>query len=91
MKKENDKTVRLLLKSGQNISLYASEDSLVELASHPKFVPMYDDSNSIMISIEDVSAFEILDNRKVIPLIQPTEQPIEVDVQPEPENDNHVE
>lgn len=77
MKNENDKTIRLLFKSGQNICLHASDESIVELASHPKFVHMYDDSNDVMVSIEDISAFEIMDNRKIIPLQQPVEPPLE--------------
>jgi hypothetical protein len=78
MKQKDEKTLRLLLKTGQNISLYANTDVIAELMSHPKFVPMSDDSNIVFVSIEDIAGFEILDNRKVIPLVQPEESPAEI-------------
>ena len=83
MKNENDKTIRMLLKSGQNISLYCDDDTFIELASHPKFLAMHDDANTVMVSMDDIVAFENMDNRKIIPLEQPQESTQVI----EPKND----
>lgn len=56
-------TLKIMLKCGQVIQVFADESNVVELISHPKFLRMSDTGNDVYVSIEDVSAFEIMDNR----------------------------
>jgi hypothetical protein len=59
--------IKLLLKSGQAIALYSSNETLCEMAYHPKFLKMRDDANEVFVSLEDVAAFEVMNNRKETP------------------------
>jgi len=67
MENKADHLVKMIMKNGHVIGLYADDQTLGELVSHPKFLRMRDDANDVFLSIEDVSAFEILSNRKEPP------------------------
>jgi hypothetical protein len=81
---ENTFTLKMVMKNGHVIALYADEQTLAEMASHPKFLKMKDNANDIFVSIEDICAFEILNNRKEVALPQvenvPTEQVPIIDI-----------
>lgn len=64
MQNKSDLLLKLLLKNGHAIALYTEENTVDEMVSHPKFLRMRDDGNDVFLSIEDVVAFEILNNRK---------------------------
>lgn len=59
--------LKLVLKNGHVIAVFSAEAEVIELVSHPKFLKMRDSANDIYVSIEDVAAFEILNNRKEQP------------------------
>ena len=67
----NNHILKLVLKTGQTIVLYAEDAVVEEFVAHPKFLKMNDSMNDIYVSIEDVAAFEIASNRKEPP--KPTE------------------
>lgn len=79
MQDKSDLLLKLLLKSGQAIALYSGEATLNELLSHPKFLQMRDEGNDVFISIEEIAAFEITNNRK-------EQQPQEADGKTKPES-----
>lgn len=64
MENQTDLVLKIVLKNNTVIALFCDEPTLADLASHPKFLKMRDQANDIYISIEDISAFEILNNRK---------------------------
>lgn len=56
--------IKMVLKNGHVIAVFSGEAELTEMISHPKFLRMRDSANDIYVSIEDISAFEIMNNRK---------------------------
>lgn len=68
---QSEHLLKVVLKNGQVIGLYCNESALEELVSHPKFFRMNDHVNDIFVSVEDITAFEIVSNRKEVP--KPTE------------------
>ena len=60
---EDEYLVKLVTKSGHPITLISGLETLTELTCHPKFLKMRDNSNEIYISLEDIAAFEIVNNR----------------------------
>jgi hypothetical protein len=69
--------LKMVLKNGHVVAAYADEGVVTELVSHPKFLCMRDTGNDIYMSIDDVIAFEILNNRKE-PVKLEDQQPVEV-------------
>jgi hypothetical protein len=59
--------LKIVLGNGQLIGMYCDDATLDELVAHPKFLKMNDHVNDIFISVEDITAFEILSNRKELP------------------------
>ncbi len=46
--------------------MYADDVAIAEVSYHPKFVRFKDEgSDSILVSIEDIMGFEVLDDRRV--------------------------
>lgn len=64
MKNPNDKLVKLLLRSGQVVHLYAEETAIYGLKNDYNFKAFRDDGNTIYVNDRDISAFEVLDERK---------------------------
>jgi len=60
--------LKLVLKTGQVINLISSSETVGEILDHPKFLRMRDNANDIFVSIDDIVAFEILNNRKPEPV-----------------------
>jgi len=60
---EDEYLLKMVMKNGHCISLISGLDCLTELVSHPKWMKMRDGYNDIYISVEDVLAFEITNNR----------------------------
>ncbi len=77
MENQTDLVLKIVLKNNSCIALFCDEPTLADLASHPKFLKMRDHSNDIYVSIEDVMAFEILNNRKDLQEANAVQQPTE--------------
>ncbi len=69
--------LKLVLRTGQVINLISNSDTVGEILDHPKFLRMRDNANDIFVSIEDIAAFEILNNRKPEPTETKTEPVLE--------------
>ncbi len=67
MESKSGHLIKMIMKNGHVIGLYADDQTLDELVAHPKFLRMKDEENDVFLSIEDVSAFEIVSNRKEPP------------------------
>lgn len=59
--------VRLVLKNGHAFNFNTHVDTVESMVSHPKFLKMSDNFNDIFVSIDDVSAFEVLTYRRPEP------------------------
>lgn len=65
MKKEGDKLVKVVLDNNMVFHLYASEATIHKVFSQEKFYRFADDSNDdLLISIDAIVGFEVLDDRK---------------------------
>lgn len=65
MRTKEDKLVKILLDGGLALHLYAPPATVDEMIYHPKFLSFKDnDNDSIYISLESISGFEVLDDRK---------------------------
>ncbi len=62
--------LKLMMKSGQIIQLFADDQSLAEIYQHPKFIPLFSSDNEVMVSLDDVIAFEVVKN---VETLQPTD------------------
>lgn len=62
-----DHLLKIVLNNGNVVGVYCDTKVLVQLVSNPRFVRMNDKVNDVFIAIEDVSAFEVLSNRKELP------------------------
>jgi len=82
MEEEKQYLLKMVLRTGTVIALYIEPSALDELICHPKFIKMKDDSNDIFVSIEDITAFEVKDNR--------IEDPKETDVQDQISENPHT-
>lgn len=67
MTNQKDHMLKIVLANGQLVGMYCDDATLDELVSHPKFFKMNDHVNDIFVSVEDITAFEILSNRKEPP------------------------
>jgi hypothetical protein len=65
-------TLKMVFANGFSFALFADQQVVDEMVSHPKFMKMKDDGNDVFVSIEDVLAFEIANYRKP-QTAQPTE------------------
>lgn len=63
MKQENDKTIRVLLKTGQFLTLYMDQ-SAIDILKSKLFLQARDDGNTVWVAPEALTAFEVLDDRK---------------------------
>lgn len=60
---EDERTLlKIMLKSGQVIQLFADNQSLMDLYQNPKFLPLFSSDSEVMVSMEDISAYEIVKN-----------------------------
>lgn len=64
MEIEGQLLLKIVAKNGQAYQLFASEATVAEMSSHPKFVQMHDSKNVIFMSLDDVTAFEITNYRE---------------------------
>ena len=65
MKNPEDKMVKILLSSGTVVHLYSPPEAMAELFSHPSFIRFKDDANDyVMVSINNIAGFEVLDDRR---------------------------
>jgi len=65
MKQENN-LLKIVLRSGAAFLLYSHESEIIELMSHPKFLKLKDNSKDVYVSIEDISAFQLLDEAETL-------------------------
>lgn len=63
-KKSDESHIKILLKSGQAITAYATQDSLFELETCIHFTKLRDDSNDIYLCMDAVAAWENMDKRQ---------------------------
>lgn len=64
MTEQNQLMVKVVMKNAHAFDLLTDPETVSEMVSHPKFLKMNDTKNDIFVSIDDVSAFEILTYRK---------------------------
>jgi len=62
---QDEYLLKMVMKNGHVISLICDVLTLSELESHPKYLKMRDTSNDVFVSIEDILAFEIINNKVV--------------------------
>lgn len=62
MKEQGSVPVKMLLKCGVTIQLNADQETLAEVYSHPKFVSMTSNENEVLVSLDDIIAFEVVNN-----------------------------
>lgn len=69
--------LKMVFANGFSFSLFADQQVVDEMVSHPKYMKMRDEGNDVFVSIEDVLAFEIANYRKQVPAQEPV-QPSEI-------------
>jgi hypothetical protein len=63
-KNKDSLLVKILFKSGHGALLYSNEETFCEMVSHPKFLNMRGEDNDVFVSLEDIVAFEVMNDRK---------------------------
>lgn len=62
---EDEFLVKMVMKGGAVISLICDPIVLADLHRNPKFLNMRDTQNDIYVSVDDIAAYEIINNRVV--------------------------
>lgn len=60
MEKMTEHQLKVVLNNGHVIGFYCDDYVLEDLIYHPKFIKVHDSKNDIFVSLDDISAFEIM-------------------------------
>lgn len=74
MRNAEDKLVKILLRDGKAIHMYADLLTRSHVTSQPKFIKFKDDGNdNIYISLDAIAGFEVVDDRTDVSFSQDPE------------------